>query len=214
MRYLLKTICSLLLLAVAACAQDLPVKPGLPIKQEPAAASSAPKLPADPNKFAVVITGISGEEIYAKQFAGWTAKLRTALTGQLGFAEDKVFVLSEKPAETPGGNERKASAEVVRQLFVELRNSLKADNQLFIFFIGHGSFVDKIAKFNLIGPDLSANDYAQLIGNLPTRHVVVINTASASGSPVRDFRQFKLETIRIMFIWQTAEFRRLFNSVL
>ncbi|MEO7632910.1 MAG: hypothetical protein ABIU20_05905 [Blastocatellia bacterium] len=188
MRYLLKTICLLLTLAVAACAQESPVAPkktqilqSPEVKQEAAKTEAKPKLPADPNKVAIIITGISGEEVYAKQFGEWTAKLDGALTSQLGFAEDKVFVLTEKPT----GNQRKAAAEAVRQLFVELKNSLKADNQLFVFFIGHGSFVDKVAKFNLVGPDLSAGDYAQLFNALPTRNVIIVNTASGSGEFVK-----------------------------
>lgn len=183
MRYFLKTICFLLLLAVAACAQDVPVTTKPQIKQEPTqpAAPLTPKRPADPNKYAVIITGVSGEETYAKQFGEWTTKLRGAMTGQLGFADEKVFVLTEKPV----GGERKATAEMVRQVFVELRNSLKADNQLFVFFIGHGSFIDKVAKFNLVGPDLSAGDYAQLFNALPTHNLVVVNTASGSGEFVK-----------------------------
>ncbi len=182
MRYLLKTICLTTLLAITACAQEVPVaqkKPQSALVQP--AAKPAQKLPADQNKFAVVITGISGEESYTKKFAEWTNKLREALTGQLGFAEEKVFVLTEKPE----GEERRSTAEGVRQLFVELKNSLKADNQLFIFFIGHGSFVDKVAKFNLVGPDLAVNDYAVMLNALPSKNIVVVNMASASGDFVK-----------------------------
>jgi hypothetical protein len=183
MRHLLKTICLVLLLAVTACAQETPVTTKPQIKQDAAqpAAKPATKLPADRNKFAVVITGISGEEVYAKQFGEWTTKLRESLTSQLGFAEEQVFVLTEKPE----GKERKASSEAVRQLFVELKNALKPDNQLFVFFIGHGSYIDKVAKFNLVGPDLSAGDYGQLLNALPAKNVVVINTASGSGEFVK-----------------------------
>ena len=185
MRHLIHTILLTASLTIAACAQDAPIAPKKTQITAPAQAAAKieakPKLPADPNKFAVIITGISGEEVYAKQFGEWTTKLDGALTSQLGFAEDKVFLLTEKPA----GNQRKATAEAVRQLFVELKNSLKPDNQLFVFFIGHGSFVDKVAKFNLVGPDLSAGDYAQLFNALPTRNIVIVNTASGSGEFVK-----------------------------
>ncbi len=182
MRYLLKTICLTTLLAITACAQEVPVaqKKSQNAPAQPAA-KPAQKLPADQNKFAVVITGISGEESYTKKFAEWTNKLREALTGPLGFAEEKVFVLTEKPE----GEERRSTADGVRQLFVELKNALKADNQLFIFFIGHGSFVDKIAKFNLVGPDLGVNDYAVMLNALPSKNIVVVNMASASGEFVK-----------------------------
>lgn len=183
MRHLIKTTCLTVLLAITACAQEVPVvqkKKPQPEATQPVA-QPAQKLPADANKIAIIITGISGEEVYTKKFAEWTNKLRDALTGKLGFAEEKTFVLTEKPE----GEERRATAEGVRQLFVELKNSLKPDNQLFIFFIGHGSFVDKVAKFNLVGPDLAVNDYAVMLNALPVKNVVVANMASASGEFVK-----------------------------
>jgi hypothetical protein len=145
-------------------------------------ASAAP-LPADKNKFALIISGISGEEGYAKKFNDWTAKLRTALTKQLGFADEQVIVLAEKPAE----KEQRAAAETVRQVFVQLRNALKPEQQLFVFFIGHGSFDAnaKQGKFNLVGPDLTADDYAQLLKALPTQRQVIVNMASASGEFIK-----------------------------
>lgn len=183
MRYLFSTICLAAMLVVSACAQDVPITPSQ--KKQPVEAKAeptpAPRLPADKNKFAVIISGISGEELYTKNFGKWTGDLRAALIERLGFAEEQVIVLTEKPTD----KERRAAAAEVRQVFTELRNALKPDQQLFIFFIGHGSFVDKVAKFNLVGPDLSANDYAQLLNNLPTRNVVIVNTASASGEFVK-----------------------------
>jgi chorismate mutase len=173
---------------ITACAQDVPIVPEQQKKKkqeepktEAPVAPVASRLPADKNKYAVIISGISGEESYAKNFSEWTAKLRSSLTNNLGFAEDQVIVLSEKP----GDKEKRASSEAVKQTFAALTSSAKSENQIFIFFIGHGSFDGKIAKFNLIGPDLSASDYAQLIGSLPTRNVVVVNMASASGEFIK-----------------------------
>ena len=187
-RHSLATLFWLMTLASLACAQTPPVRSQQPVTPVTPTAESKPaaatlKLPADLNKYAVVITGISGEEVYAKQFATWTTKLRTALLDKLGFAEDHTFVLTEKPAE----KELRASAEVVRQTFVNLRNTLKPEQQLFVFFIGHGTFDPnaKIAKFNLVGPDLAASDYAQLINALPARNVVIVNMASASGEFIK-----------------------------
>ncbi|MDX2042784.1 MAG: hypothetical protein SF097_16310 [Acidobacteriota bacterium] len=183
MRYLIKTICLITLLAIIACAQGVPVAQKKTPQSDAAPRTAQPeqKLPPDQNKFAVVITGISGEESYTKKFAEWTTKLREALTGKLGFADEKVIVLTEKPE----GEERRATAEGVRQLFVELKNSLKPDNQLFVFFIGHGSFVDKVAKFNLVGPDLSVNEYSAMLNALPAKTMVIANMASASGEFVK-----------------------------
>ncbi|MGH9938221.1 MAG: C13 family peptidase, partial [Blastocatellia bacterium] len=184
-RHLVTTTILLTMIAGAACAQDVPVAPNRPVaaKQEAQKAepTPTPRLPPDPNKFAVIISGISGEEAYSTRFAKWTADLRAALIERLGFAEDHLMALTEKPAE----KEQPCSAGAVRDTFAKLRNSVKPDNQVFIFFIGHGGFDGKIAKFFLIGPDLTAADYAQLINNLPTRKVVIVNMASASGEFIK-----------------------------
>jgi hypothetical protein len=134
--------------------------------------------PPDPNKFAVIINGASGEPAYAKQFEEWTAELSIVLIQRFGFAASQVKLLTEKPAE---GNIVRASAEEVKRTFALLKSELQPDNVLFVFLIGHGSFDGKESKFNLVGPDLSASEYSILLSSLPTRRVVVLNMASASG---------------------------------
>jgi hypothetical protein len=47
--------------------------------------------------------------------------------------------------------------------------------------IGHGTFDGRVAKFNLPGPDMAPADFEPLLKRLKSRHVVFVNTASASG---------------------------------
>jgi hypothetical protein len=175
----------LVLLSVSACAQDAPVtsNKAAAAKQEAQKAqpTPTPRLPPDLNKYAIVISGISGEETYSTQFTKWGAELKSALVDRLGFAEDHLAVLNEKP----GAKELQCTAESVRETFARLRNEIKPDNQVFIFFIGHGSFDGKVAKFNLMGPDLSAADYAQMINALRSRKLVIVDMASASGEFIK-----------------------------
>lgn len=137
------------------------------------ASSLAQKI--DPNKFAVIINGAGGEPAYAKQFAEWTTDLNTILSERYGFDQSKIKVLSDKLA----------TAEEVKRAFTSLKSQLDQNNVVFVFLIGHGSFDGKDAKFNLVGPDLSAAEYNQLLSALPTRRVVVFNMASASGEFVK-----------------------------
>jgi hypothetical protein len=141
-------------------------------------AQTASRTAADRNKYAVIISGASGEAAYARQFSQWTLALRASLVGRFGFAEDRVKILSEKPTDSTAAP---ATAEEVKRVFGTLRTELESDNVLFIFLIGHGAFDGKEAKFNLVGPDLSAGEYNSLLSSLPTRRVVVFNMSSASG---------------------------------
>lgn len=137
------------------------------------ASSVAQKI--DPNKFAVIINGPGGEPEYAKQFTEWTTSLNSVLAQRYGFDPKQIKVLSEKTA----------NAEEVKRTFATLKSQLDTNNVVFLFLIGHGSFDGKEAKFNLVGPDLSASDYNQLLTSLPTRRIVIFNMASASGEFVK-----------------------------
>ncbi len=135
----------------------------------------------DPNKFVLIITGAGGEPAYAKQFEEWTAQLSKVLCEKFEFDAKNIRVLSEKGE----GGKARATAEEVKRTFTELKSQLDANNALFVFFIGHGSYDGKEAKFNLVGPDLSASDYNALLSALPTKRVVVFNMSSASGEFIK-----------------------------
>ena len=148
----------LLLLAGVVCAQ-----------------TTKKKSPVDPNKFAVIINGAGGEPEYAKQFEQWSKELGSVLSERFGFDNKQIRVLTEK----------QATAEEVKRTFASLKLQLDANNLLFVFLIGHGSFDGKESKFNLIGPDLPASEYNVLLSALPTRRIVVFNMASASGEFIK-----------------------------
>jgi hypothetical protein len=156
-----------LLLVSTVCAQEVAPKK---------------KSPIDPNKFAVIINGAGGEPAYAKQFEQWTAELSAVLSDRYGFDTKQIKVLTEKSADATTA---RSTAEEVKRTFATLKTQLDADNILFVFLIGHGSFDGKESKFNLIGPDLPASEYNTLLSALPTRRIVVLNMASASGEFIK-----------------------------
>jgi hypothetical protein len=161
----------IMLLACVACAQTTTT----PVPPKKAA-------PVDPNKFALIINGAGGEPVYAKQFEQWTTELSSVLSERYGFDSKQVRVLTEKPVDTASA---RSTAEEVKRTFASLKSQLDANNILFVFLIGHGSFDGKESKFNLVGPDLSASEYSVLLSALPTRRVVVFNMASASGEFIK-----------------------------
>ena len=139
------------------------------------------RLPPDRNKYAVIISGISGEETYAQQFTEWRERLRRSLLDRLGFAEDRIKVLTEKPV----GGEGASTAAAIRETFAGLQGLVEPSQPVFVFLIGHGSYDGQVSRFNLPGPDLTAEEIGGILGTLRTGRLVVVNMTSASGDYVK-----------------------------
>jgi hypothetical protein len=165
--------------------------------QNPSQSAPLPRAAVDPNKFALIIAGVGGEEAYSKKFASAATKLYNALTMRLGFPEQNVALLTETGT---GGVEDgvvdpdltvapiwtgRSTIEEVRKAFARVKAGSKVDSLVLVVMIGHGSFDNQQAKFNLVGPDLEAKDYAALLGSLPSKKVVFVNCSSASGEFVK-----------------------------
>jgi hypothetical protein len=128
------------------------------------------------DKYAVVISGASGGEVYAQKYEKWRASFAELLSTKFGYPPERVIQL----AESEHDGVQKAAREQVQRVFTELRRRLTKEDQLVVFLIGHGTTSDgEDAKFNLVGPDLSATEWADLLKPIPAR-LVFINTTSAS----------------------------------
>jgi hypothetical protein len=71
------------------------------------------------------------------------------------------------------------SAENVRRALAGLRKEMGREDLLLLVFLGHGTYDGDVAKFNLVGPDLTAADWAGLLNGLPGQ-LAIINTTAAS----------------------------------
>ena len=126
-------------------------------------------------RFALIVSGASGGSPYAERYDAWRAALVTTLRTDLHFQDEALYVL----AETPGPGVGRASREGVRQAVEALAERLRDDATLVVVLIGHGTFDGIDAKFNLVGPDLEASEWRDLLEPLPGR-LVFTNTTSSS----------------------------------
>jgi hypothetical protein len=140
-----------------------------------AAALTLPVPATAEERWALLVSGSSGGEKYAKQMQEWHAALSTALVNRYGFDAGRVRVLSE--ATEPAG--QRATSENVRKSLTDLRGQMSRDDLLLVVLMGHGTFDGESAKFNLVGPDLTAKEWSALLGAVPARLVVVNTTASS-----------------------------------
>lgn len=126
------------------------------------------------DRHAIIVSGATGGAPYAEQHAAWTQALTEALVGRLAFDRDRVTVLSE----TADVDDRSTAVNVQRVL-ATLSTRVRPDDVLFVMLIGHGTFDGLDAKFNLVGPDLDATEWAGLLEGIRGR-VVFVNSAAGS----------------------------------
>jgi hypothetical protein len=134
-----------------------------------------PAVGAAETRWAVVISGASGGQKYADQMREWRAAIGTALATRYGFDAAHVRVLVDettKPGE-PG------TAANVRKVIGEIRQSATKEDFLLVVLFGHGTYDGETAKFNLVGPDLTAREWSDLLAGMPGR-MVIVNTTEAS----------------------------------
>jgi Peptidase C13 family len=124
-----------------------------------------------------VIVGLAGEPEHAELFQRWASTLVDA-SAKLGV--ERPIYLAEKPDVDPKRVTGRSTKDEIVKALAALK-SADEDSVVFIVLIGHGTFDGKVAKFNVPGPDLTPADFEPLLKGLKSRHVVFVNTASASG---------------------------------
>ena len=116
----------------------------------------------------IVVVGAAGTPQYVAQFAEWTDLWEQACS------KAGVRFVSVGLDGDPGSSDR---ARLQQMLADESSGQTAA--ALWLVLIGHGTYDGRTAKFNLRGPDVSADDLAEWLK--PTsRPLAVINTSSSS----------------------------------
>jgi hypothetical protein len=126
---------------------------------------------ASEERYALIVSGVSGGEKFAESQKKWVAALQSTLQKSYGFAPDRITVLAE------GGTA--ATKENVERTLSTLKSRLTADDTLIVVLIGHGTFDGAAAKFNLVGPDMDSREWSAALQGIPAR-LVFVNTTSSS----------------------------------
>jgi hypothetical protein len=134
--------------------------------------------------FLLIVVGLSGDPEHGKTFNKWGSTLAQA-SAKLGVPAERLVYLADQPAEGVKVSGR-ATREEITKAIDSFAKQAGPNDTVFITLIGHGSFDGRTARFNLPGPDLTPADFNALLKKLPTRQVVFVNTASASGPFVEE----------------------------
>ena len=133
---------------------------------------------ADP--YDLILCGKGGEKEYEDRFADWGTRLRQVLIRKLGHPAQNVTLFIESKVAPRLAGAGVSNLETITGTLQKLAPRLKPGDTLFIYLIGHGSFQNGEAKFNIDGPDLSAANLKTLLSRLPAGELVVIDASSSS----------------------------------
>lgn len=135
--------------------------------------------------FLLIVVGLAGDPEHGKTFHKWGTSLAEA-SERLGVPKERMVYLVDKPVE---GDTRVSGTSTRAEIAKALEGFGKQagpEDVVFIILIGHGDSDGRSAKFNLPGPDMTGADFSNLLRKLPTKQVVLVNTASSSGPFIED----------------------------
>ena len=119
----------------------------------------------------VTVAGLGGEPDYEQRFTANAMDLDKVFKSGTG---GHVFTLTGK----------QATKARLTEVMAQVAREAKADDDLVVTLIGHGSFDGVEYKFNLVGPDVTAAELAALCDKVAAKRQLIVDTTSASGGAV------------------------------
>lgn len=129
----------------------------------------APQLHA--STYYVIVAGLGGEPEYEQRFSAAAKDL------------EKVFKAGTAQTYTLIGPE--ATLSRFKETLGIVARAAKAEDDFVLVLIGHGSFDATEYKFNLMGPDVTGEEIAELCNHIPSRRQLIVDTSSASGGAMQ-----------------------------
>ena len=130
--------------------------------------------------FLLIVVGLAGDAEHGELFRKWGQTLADA-SERFGVAPDHLFYLVDEPEEGSKRVTGGATRDEVTKALQSIAGQAGPDDLVFVTLIGHGTFASGTARFNLRGPDMTPADFDALLGKLPVKQLVFVNTSSASG---------------------------------
>jgi hypothetical protein len=129
-------------------------------------------LSAHASVYYVTVAGLGGEPDYEQRF--------TANANDL----DKLFKESGSGAHVYTLTGTQATRAHLTETLTSIAHDAKPEDDFVLMLIGHGSFDGTDYKFNLVGPDITAAELADLCDRIPAKRQLIVNATSASGGSV------------------------------
>ncbi|MCA9195357.1 MAG: hypothetical protein KDB03_26480 [Planctomycetales bacterium] len=126
----------------------------------------------------ILVVGAGGDTEFSEEFGDWGETWRQ-VAAQQGWQCDVIGPVTSDAAfvEASVSSTGASDKELLQRAII----STVADqpNRVWVVLIGHGTFAANVAKFNLVGPDLTPEELDSWIGGIKTQ-VVLVNCSSSS----------------------------------
>ena len=152
----------------------------------------------------LLVTGLSAEPQFARQFANAAGSIYDAARKQWHVSDSNIAYLSENPAADPARMTGKATKEAIAGAFDRLAKRVHPGDVVLIVLMGHGSGEMTQSAVNVPGPDPTAADYREWLLLLRQSAVVFVNAATGSG----DFAKVLAEPGRVVITATKTEIGR------
>jgi hypothetical protein len=145
---------------------------------------------ANAKQYALVVSGLGGEPEYEQRFQAQAKALGAAT--QHASEQAQVTVLTGE----------QATRVAMRATLSEWTATAKSEDQVVITLIGHGSYDGEDYRYNVPGPDVTANDLREWLQPMQARQLIVLAT-SASGAALARLQSAGTQSERRIVITAT-----------
>lgn len=128
----------------------------------------------------VIVSGLGGDPKYTQAFGQLSTALAQAAHDRARLADSSIVWLGDTAAPKSRWFRGASTRENVDRVLARLADRA-AGEQIVLVLIGHGGGEGAETRISLPGPDLTAADFARMLGRFGTRRVAFINLTSASG---------------------------------
>jgi hypothetical protein len=143
--------------------------------------------PVSDPRWAILVAGISGDPDLQKSYLKEILDLRGVLEGALGFPRDHVIVLFDDPKLDPARIQYASTRENFAKVCRDLAGRAGKDDTVLLFMEGHGDSDAKSYKFNMVGPDPTAGEMAEMLYSVPAGKYLIVNATNCSGGSLDAF---------------------------
>lgn len=133
----------------------------------------------------LILGGVGGEKSYYDQFWSGTSRFHQLLTQEYGFSPDNIHFHFEDEGTLPGLVTGEAKRDPILQIFTELAEKVQPTDRFILLMLGHATRTSSEVKFNLLGRDISQQEYTDGINNIRAEQQLLVFGFPYSSSIVK-----------------------------